>query len=1052
MNNDSFGVWYSDAPKFNKRIGYRQPVFQVASGGSSYEFDASNSTHNALGNGLFDPITLYGLSSLAWPMSKFEKDIIPSCGPGCIKGKYWFTTELHSNFQYNGGEQFSFSGDDDVHVFINGRLAINLGGVHSITPATISLDTYAKELNISKGGVYSFDMFHAERQTKGSNFKLTTTLVEACNVVSSSTRNNASDVTLGINWVSGRLEVPSTNEWFLLGGPGFAAPSLPLSSYFVTLMKPNVPDVVSYMFSRSQQNIGSGFSLSFSFRMSGNGHGFALVLHDRALGLRDFNGGSGPNLGIKNIHRSFALLFDACPSFPDCSQGMQLRLHYKADGNRMNSNSIGTRSVYDSNVQQNWRDGQIHNVQINYYAVPDWLEVYVDESLRLVERSFDVLKVVGNRNAYVGFTSSSSLPGQGMTVEVGQVSVKTIKVSSKLSQLVNVTLPLPLVADGKQAGGVLIQTRDACFNAIRFGGLASLAKGRAIIKVFNTTTRRLDERHLQAASPSDVTQDAEIVDNSNGTYSVLLRTNLQGSASLYLAFGESCTWNGTKFIGDDDCWSTFIPDAVSLVAPPTQPPTYPGQDTDSIPFPWQIVIYVGIGLGGLLICCCCLIFFFMRYRSKWRKNKKFVKSGQLALLDSQIELDKNPAGAKMEQLAHKLQETKQEVLKLRAISRADEAPPDIEVWASETKKLKDEVKDLKRRQMEGELMQISSSKRTLARDDEVSTRRISFAPEPVNSGYMPSAGEILASLPAPPPNFIVPVFVGRNNPKATFLVSLPRRDVDDMIGLANDNASVMCGGELFGQSYDNGDVLVMHSTGPGYSSLMERDKFAQSVVFVREATAYLAEHSAFRIGSWISTSVHGKPVSEVLRLAHADVRRAVPDARYVYVLLVQLCGVKQEKMIVTITPYRYTLGDESKTQVGDLYVFDDDADADATRRHEALEVFRSRPPPPPPSQPLTSQGTGLPPPLPPSRVPSLPPNKRRLGEAPMVEGPPVPPRPPPPRVQPPPGLGGEMALSPRRLSVAEDDENPLVPVIMDGSVDDRPQPAKSGFRFFGGRS
>jgi fibro-slime domain-containing protein len=103
-----------------------------------------------------------GLEDKAWPLSADE---INNQG----SKKFWFTTEIHTSFQYTGNETFLFSGDDDVHVYINERLAIDLGGLHSSRSASILLRDYAMELNLTVDGVYSFDMFHAERQTTASN-------------------------------------------------------------------------------------------------------------------------------------------------------------------------------------------------------------------------------------------------------------------------------------------------------------------------------------------------------------------------------------------------------------------------------------------------------------------------------------------------------------------------------------------------------------------------------------------------------------------------------------------------------------------------------------------------------------------------------------------------------------------------------------------------------------------------------------------------------------------------------------------------------------------
>ncbi len=52
-----------------------------------------------------------------------------------------FTFELHTTFEYVGGEVFTFIGDDDVFVFIDKKLVVDLGGVHGAETKAITLDT-----------------------------------------------------------------------------------------------------------------------------------------------------------------------------------------------------------------------------------------------------------------------------------------------------------------------------------------------------------------------------------------------------------------------------------------------------------------------------------------------------------------------------------------------------------------------------------------------------------------------------------------------------------------------------------------------------------------------------------------------------------------------------------------------------------------------------------------------------------------------------------------------------------------------------------------------
>jgi fibro-slime domain-containing protein len=81
--------------------------------------------------------------------------------------------ELHTDFTYDQGLVFNFEGDDDVWVFINGHLALDLGGIHQTKAGAIDLDTL-KGMQIGKK--YNFDFFYAERHTVASDIKITTNL------------------------------------------------------------------------------------------------------------------------------------------------------------------------------------------------------------------------------------------------------------------------------------------------------------------------------------------------------------------------------------------------------------------------------------------------------------------------------------------------------------------------------------------------------------------------------------------------------------------------------------------------------------------------------------------------------------------------------------------------------------------------------------------------------------------------------------------------------------------------------------------------------------
>lgn len=77
-------------------------------------------------------------------------------------------------FKYESGKNdvFEFMNSNDMWVFIDGILVVDLGGMHIPAPAKINIEELAVARGWEDGSSHAINFFYADRQTEGSEFML----------------------------------------------------------------------------------------------------------------------------------------------------------------------------------------------------------------------------------------------------------------------------------------------------------------------------------------------------------------------------------------------------------------------------------------------------------------------------------------------------------------------------------------------------------------------------------------------------------------------------------------------------------------------------------------------------------------------------------------------------------------------------------------------------------------------------------------------------------------------------------------------------------------
>ena len=154
--------------KYSFNAGYTGNVKKVL-------YDRTNGTISESSSGQ-DTTGFYPIDGLGYEQSGLLSQTSAING-GVNNGSFTLRGESQFVYEHDKDLYFTFTGDDDVYMYINGKLALDLGGAHGRNTKTVKLnDLDAGEYGLAEGQVATFTFFYMERCSDASTFGIETNM------------------------------------------------------------------------------------------------------------------------------------------------------------------------------------------------------------------------------------------------------------------------------------------------------------------------------------------------------------------------------------------------------------------------------------------------------------------------------------------------------------------------------------------------------------------------------------------------------------------------------------------------------------------------------------------------------------------------------------------------------------------------------------------------------------------------------------------------------------------------------------------------------------